>query len=307
MVIYRSERLVVSIAATIPHLTHLVLDRICRSALHAPELVGAYPFIPVLVGDEDIPTHSILGNSLYLPSLLQISSLQELRIRDTHLGDERWGTTPVSCHLDILEIGSCCYESPDFNRICAERIIDAAGRSVTELLLSSPLSKDLTRVCRLKQLRKLHISSLLPLEHLVETLTTLSTSPITALSLSCHEDDLAEEYVALEEFLSLCVEHRDDRFFSDLTSISLRTVADAFEPSPPAPPKFEFEVKQPSPGAVSALQRLQHCLQETPNTGIQDELCDEDLCTFAQPSLSIIGLNELLVAEEMEWLNADCV
>ena len=302
--VYRSERLIVSIAATIPHLTHLILDRICRSALHAPELVGAYPFIPVLVGDESIPAHPTLGNSLYLPSLLSIPSLCELRIRDTHLGDERWATVPVRCRLDVLEIGSCCYESPDFNRICAARIIDAVGHSVAELSLSSSLSSNLTKACRLKHLRKLDISSLLPLEHLVETLSTLSTSPISTLSLSCHEDDLTEEYVALEEFLSLCVEHKDDDFYSALTTISLRTVADAFESPVVVSPRFEFTVEQPMPGAIDAVQRLQQRLQEAPNTGIRDELCDGDSCAFAQSLLSTIRLNEMLVDEQMEWSEA---
>ena len=46
--------MVVSIAASVPNLQELVLDKISRSAVHAPELIGAYPFVPVVSGDEDI-------------------------------------------------------------------------------------------------------------------------------------------------------------------------------------------------------------------------------------------------------------
>ncbi|EKM56554.1 uncharacterized protein PHACADRAFT_118361 [Phanerochaete carnosa HHB-10118-sp] len=298
------ERLVVSIAATIPRLIHLELDRICRSAIHAPELVGAYPFIPVLMGDESIPAHPLLGNSLSLPSLLRIPTLRVMRIRGTHLGDERWATTPVQCQLDILEIGSCCYESPDFNRTCAERIMDATAHSVTELHLSSPLSYDPIHMRHLKHLRSLHISPLLPVEHLAESLASLSRCPITALSLTCHEDDLAEEYVALDEFVNLCADRPSEQFYSELRSVSLRTVADLFESSPPLSPKFDFEVKQLSAGATSALQRLQRCLEQAPDAGIEEELCNVPPCAFTLPRATGRPIGDLVMSEGKQWIDS---
>ncbi|KAJ7434751.1 hypothetical protein B0H11DRAFT_2258036, partial [Mycena galericulata] len=95
-----SERLVVSIAASVPELHYLSLDRISRSTIHAPELVGKYPFVPLVRGDEDIPDHPVLGSELSLPSLLSIPSLRQLTIRDTHLGDPRWASAPVACRLE---------------------------------------------------------------------------------------------------------------------------------------------------------------------------------------------------------------
>ena len=302
----RSERLVVSIPASIPHLSQLILDRVCRSALHAPELVGAYPFIPVLVGDDDIPAHPLLGNSLYLPSLLRISTLRVLRIRDTHLGDERWATTPVACKLDVLEIGSCCYESPDFNGICAQRIIDAVAHTVTELHLSSPLSYDPRAMPRLRHLRKLRLSPLLPVENLVDTLSSLSSSPVSQLELECHEDDLADEFLALEEFHELCVEHQNGSFYSHLSDISLRTVRDLYETSPPASPKVQFQVNQASAGAASVVKRMQECLQQSPEAGLEEEVCNADSCAFALCPEDSIRIDELVTEEEMWWSITDC-
>lgn len=278
-----------------------MLDRVCRSALHAPELVGAYPFIPVLVDDDDIPAHPLLGNKLYLPSLLCLPTLRVLRIRDTHLGDERWATTPVACKLDVLEIGSCCDESPDFNRICAERIVDAVAHTVTELHLSSPLSYDPRAMRHLRRLRRLRLSPLLPVESLVETLSSLSRSPVSQLVLECHEDDLTEEYLALEEFHSLCVEHCDDTFYTQLSDFSLRTVSGLFETSPPATPKVQFQVNQASAGAASVVKRMQECLQESPDAEIQEEICNADSCAYAPLPVDSIRIDELMTEEEIQW------
>ncbi|KIP09898.1 hypothetical protein PHLGIDRAFT_125894 [Phlebiopsis gigantea 11061_1 CR5-6] len=292
-----SERLVVSIAASTPHLSQLILDRVCRSALHAPELVGAYPFVPVLTGDDDIPPHPLLGDALCLPSLLRLPTLRELRIRDTHLGDTRWGSTPVACALDVLELGSCCYESPEFNRACADRIVAAAGHAVRELHLGAPLACD----HRLAHLRALHLSPLLPVEHLVETLAVLARSPIDTLSLACHEDDLAEEYVALDEFLGLCAAHaEDDDFFSHLETLALRTVSDLYEATPPASPRFQCQVR--GVAAADVVKSMQERLQEHPDAGIQEDICSSDACAFAAlPVSDSIRLDELIAEEEMQW------
>ncbi|KAI0685753.1 hypothetical protein BC835DRAFT_1221149, partial [Cytidiella melzeri] len=224
-----SERLVVSIAASVPNLTHLILDGICRSAMHAPELVGTSPFVPVVLGDTDVPTHPILGDHLSLPSLLSIPTLLELRIRDSHLGDNHWSTVVPRCKLETLEIGSCCYESPEFNSSCAQRIIDVAGKSVKDLSLSSALSSDVKTRLTLNRLNKLRVTSLLPVEELAETLTALSDSPVEVLSLECHEDDLEEQCLGLSDFLDACDGIEKRPFVSRLRRVSLETVEDVLD------------------------------------------------------------------------------
>ncbi|PCH33821.1 hypothetical protein WOLCODRAFT_94261 [Wolfiporia cocos MD-104 SS10] len=226
-----SERLVVSIAASIPNLTALSLDRVARSRLHAPELLGAYPSVPIVDNDDDIPEHPLLGCELRLPSLLRLSALKRLRIRDTHLGDPQWACTPVHCSLEVLDLGSCYYESTDYNRICTERIMANVGHTVDEFALNTALTPQTFEYAKhkeapLKRLRKVHLTPLFPVENVVDTLTTLSGSPIEELAVQCHEDDVLDMCSALEDFLNLRAERGEQALYQHLTEITVRTVSD---------------------------------------------------------------------------------
>ncbi|KAI0830647.1 hypothetical protein BC628DRAFT_1312816 [Trametes gibbosa] len=226
-----SERLVVSIAASVPNLRQLSLDRITRSAIHAPDLLGARPFVPVVKGDEDIPDHATLGRELRLPSLLRLPTLKKLRIRDTHLGDPQWETMPVYCSLEVLDLGSCYHESNDYNRVCTERIMGNIGHTVDECALNTALTSQTFAHAKhtekpLKKLRKIHLTPLFPVENVVDTLTTLSDSPVESLSVQCHEDDVVDMCSALEDFLNLRAERGENGFYQHLHEINVSTVSD---------------------------------------------------------------------------------
>ncbi|KAG6821130.1 hypothetical protein H0H93_006469 [Arthromyces matolae] len=218
-----SERLVVSIAATTPNLEQLSLDRITRSKLHASELEGTYPFIPLVTGDDDVPNHPILGSDLSLPSLLRIPSLKKLTIRDSHLGDTRWATVPVACHLEVLDLGTCYHESEEFNAVCTQRIMTAVGPTVDEFSLTTSVSDTVfatSTATPLPRLRKLHISPFFPVDSVVDTMSNLAGSPIESLSMQCYEDDVVDVCSALEDFLSLRVERGPD-FYKNLARIDV--------------------------------------------------------------------------------------
>jgi hypothetical protein len=222
-----SERLVVSIALSIRNLEELSLDRITRSRVHAPELEGVFPFIPLSLDDEDIPNHSLLGSELSLPSLLQISSLRKLTIRDTHLGDERWTTAPILCRLEFLDLGSCYHEDETFNTRCTERIMAAVGPTVDEFSLTAAVSDSLfaePTATPLRKLRKLHISPFFPVDSVVETMSNLAGSPVEGISVQCFEDDVVDVCTALEEFLNLRVE-RGCEFYHKLKRIDVSVTA----------------------------------------------------------------------------------
>jgi len=228
-----SERLVVSIAASLPKLSRLTLDRIARSAMHAPELVGCSSFVPVCTGDEDVPAHPTFGSDLSLPALLRLPALRYLRIRDTHLGDAAWSTTPILSPIEVLDLGTCYFESPEFNRLCTERIIGNIGNSVDEFSVNTPLKTDTYDFTKpvgtpLKRLRKVHLTPLLPVDDVLSTLTTLSGSPVEQLSVSCHEDDMEDMCDALKDFLALRGE-RPDELYPRLKEISVQTVGDDLE------------------------------------------------------------------------------
>ena len=199
--------------------------------MHAPELEGVFPFIPLAVNDEDIPNYSALGSELSLPSLLQISTLRKLTIRDTHLGDKRWTTVPILCRLQFLDLGSCYHEDESFNTRCTERIMAAVGPSVDEFSLTAAVSDSVFSeplVTPLRKLRKLHISPFFPVDSVVETMSNLAGSPVEGINVQCFEEDVVDVCEALENFLSLRVERGQD-FYHQLKRIdvSVTTMDDA--------------------------------------------------------------------------------
>lgn len=214
-----------------PNLKELSLDRISRSAVHAPELIGAYPYVPVVTGDESIPAHPLLGSELSLPSLLRLPTLKKLRIRDTHLGDPMWAVTPIRCTLEFLDLGSCYHETQDFNRVCTERIVGNVGHTVDEFSLNTAISTETfgfekPKETPLKKLRKIHLTPLFPVENVVDTLATLSGSPVEELSIRCHEDDVADMCTALQDFMTLCDSRKESDFYKRLANITVSTVSD---------------------------------------------------------------------------------
>ncbi|KAF8970382.1 hypothetical protein BDZ97DRAFT_1791088 [Flammula alnicola] len=223
----RSERLVVSIAASTRNLEVLSLDRITRSRIHAPELEGVFPCVPLATGDEDIPDLPVLGSELSLPSLLQIPTLRKLTIRDTHLGHEGWTTIPVACRLQVLDIGSCYHEDEDFNTRCTERIMAAVGRTVDEFSLTAAVSDSVfsePSVTPLQRLRKLHITPFFPVDSVVETMSNLAGSPVENISVQCFDEDVVDVCTALEEFLTLRIE-RGPEFYQRLKQIDVTVTA----------------------------------------------------------------------------------
>lgn len=224
-----SERSVVSIAASVPYLERLTLDGITRSFVHAPELLAAYPFVPLVVGDEDVEPHPILGSDLSLPSLLRIPTLRKLQLMETHLGDPLWGTIPSSPRLEILDLGACAHVPPEFNMMCAERIINNLARSspIQELFISTPLQDGKFRdplSTPLQSLHHIHLMPLLPVDCVVETLFTLSGSPIHTISVECYEEDAVEMCYALEAFLTMRSQQLDASFYPRLKAMNLHFV-----------------------------------------------------------------------------------
>ena len=225
----RSERSVVSIAASVPHLERLTLDGVTRSLVHAPELLAAYPFVPLVVGDEDVESHPILGSNLSLPSLLRIPTLRRLQLSETHLGDPLWGTTPSSSDLEVLDLGACGHESPEFNMMCTERIINNLARSssIRELFISTPLQDERLKdpfSTPLRSLDHIHLMPLLLVDRVVETLFALSGSPIHTISVECYEEDALEMCYALEDFLTIRLQQPNATFYRRLTAINLHFV-----------------------------------------------------------------------------------
>lgn len=217
--------------------------------LHAPELVGAYPYIPIVKGDHDLVNHPQLGSDLSLPSLLRISSLRKLTIRETHLGDPKWLTVSAACRLEVLELGSCPHETEDANSLFIERIMCTIGPSVNEASLSTAIADESfaqSAATPLKRLRKLRISPFFPVDSVVDTMSNLSGSPIESVSVRCFEDDVIDVCSAVEDFLSLRVE-RGASFYRNLVRVHVNV----------APSDISYASAKDAPQRARAARRLQ--------------------------------------------------
>lgn len=204
--------------------------------MHAPELVARYPFVPLVIGDEDIEPHPVLGSDLSLPSLLRIPTLEKLHLSETHLGDRLWGTTPSSSNLQVLDLGAYSQSDPEFNMECTERIINNLARSssIRELFVSTPLQDEMFKnpfSTPLRSLEHVHLTPLLPADRIVETLFTLSGSPLHTISVEGYEEDGLEVCCVLEDFLNLVLQHPDATFYKGLKVMNLNFVP--LDPSHP--------------------------------------------------------------------------
>jgi hypothetical protein len=224
--VFRSERLVVSVALEIPLLQELTLDKITRSQVHAPDLFGT--FIPTVVGDTDIEDHPIIGSALSLPSILQISTLQQLRIRDTHLGDRRWESVTCNAPLSVLDLGSHCHVSPEVGRAHVEAIVRNVARAspVHKLAIATGLEQTEFQhsTTPLKSLRHLELTSFFPTDGIVSTLSTLSGSPIETIAAQCFNDDVEDICESFETFLNERVERGPNQFHQRLKKLLITLV-----------------------------------------------------------------------------------
>lgn len=221
-----SERLVVSIALGVPKLRELTLDRVTRSQVHAPDLFGT--LIPTVIGDTDIEDHPDVGSALSLPSLLRISTLQQLRIRDTHLGDRQWESVTCRAQLSVLDLGSCCHVSPEDGRTHVEAIVRniAKGSPVSRLAIASGLEQTEFQhpTTPLNRLRHVELTSFFPIDGIVDTLSTLAGSPIETIAAQCFNDDVEDLCESIETFLNKRVERDPNRFHQQLKKLFIALV-----------------------------------------------------------------------------------
>ena len=218
--------MVVSIALEIPQLKELTLDRIARSQIHAPDLFGT--LIPTVVGDADIEDHRAFGSALSLPSLLQISTLQQLRIRDTHLGDRLWESATCLAPLSVLELGACCHLSPEEGRTHVETIIRNVARAspLNQLAIATGLLQTEFQhsTTPLTNLRHLELTSFFLVDEIFDTLSTLSGSPIETIGVQCFNDDSEDLCKSLETFLNERVERGSNNFHQQLEKLLITLV-----------------------------------------------------------------------------------
>jgi hypothetical protein len=76
----------------------------------------------------------------------------------------------------------------------------------------------------LKSLRHLELTSFFPIEGIVDTLSTLSGSPIETVAVQCFNDDVEDLCESLETFLNKRVERGPDQFHQQLKNLFITLV-----------------------------------------------------------------------------------
>lgn len=230
-VLHSSERLAMALILSLPALRDLSLERVTRSVMYAPELLGGT--VPVVHNDADVPAPA--GQlELRLPSLLGLTHLRRLRIRETHLGDQLWGTIVAPSEapkLEVLDLGASPNASQEDNDQFTQRIL---ARAPTRFLHTFSLSTGAppspsasfppcppsptaavpapsfgspqhahVPADAFPSLRTLHLTPLISPSVLSSTLAqpALAQSPVHTLSCAFHPDDAAEGCRAVEGFL----------------------------------------------------------------------------------------------------------
>ena len=113
--------------------------------------------------------------------------------------------------------------------MCTERIINNLARSssIRELFISTPLQDERFKgpfSTPLRSLGHIHLMPLLPVDRVVETLFTLSGSPVHTISVECYEEDALEMCYALEDFLTVRFQQPDALFYRRLRVMNLHFV-----------------------------------------------------------------------------------
>jgi hypothetical protein len=232
---------------------------------------GITIFIKWVYFPQCIPDHPVLGSGLSLPSLLRLSTLRKLKVRDTHLGDPNWSLTPIHRAPEFPDPGSRYHMSPDFNRVCTECIVGNVGPALDEFSLNTALTREAfekpkeTPLCKL---RKIYLTPLFPVENVVDTLAILSGSPVEELSVRCHEDNMLEMCSTLEDFLALHAERTGSAFYEHLAQIHVKTVTDVYDDGHSDNVSAAAATSCPTAGFSHSLTLLSHAKGAGPGASL---------------------------------------
>ncbi|KAG9311774.1 hypothetical protein JVU11DRAFT_8019 [Chiua virens] len=178
-----SERLVVALAASLPSLSHLTLNRITRSAIHIDPC--DIPFnVPVVTNDFDVPPHPRFGSHLSLPNLLRIPSLRSLEILDTWLGCDSKIDARASSSLQNLVLTGSMYSSESQSESLACSTWLHACPSLHSFHLGSALAP-LPHPSSPPRVSHVHINaSRIPVDDLSSTLDALASCHVQSISIA---------------------------------------------------------------------------------------------------------------------------
>lgn len=135
-----SERIAVSLAASLSSLTHLTLSRITRSALHVDNC--SPPGVPLVLNDHDVPSHPILGEELCIPSLLKLPTLKSLDLRDVWIDcDENMCSQGKLAQLERVSLSGSMYRDGEVESKACLAWLRACGPVLRSFKTGIPLGE----------------------------------------------------------------------------------------------------------------------------------------------------------------------
>lgn len=141
-----SERIAVSLAASLPSLTHLTLSRITRSVLHVDKC--SPPGVPLVINDHDVPSHPILGEDLCIASLLKLPTLKSLDLRDVWIDcDENMCVEGKLAQLERISISGSMYRDGEVESKACLAWLRACGPVLRSFKTGIPLGESQPSSC----------------------------------------------------------------------------------------------------------------------------------------------------------------
>lgn len=141
-----SERIAVSLAASLSSLTHLTLSRITRSVLHVENCTR--PDVPLVLNDHDVPSHPILGEELSIPSLLKLPTLKSLDLRDVWIDcDEDMRVQGKLAQLERVSISGSMYRDGEVESKACLAWLRACGPALRSFTTGIPLGESQPSTC----------------------------------------------------------------------------------------------------------------------------------------------------------------
>ncbi|KAG1885390.1 hypothetical protein F4604DRAFT_1918080 [Suillus subluteus] len=141
-----SERIAVSLAASLPSLTHLTLSRVTRSALHVDNC--SPPGVPLVLNDHDVPSHPILGEELCIPSLLKLPTLKSLDLRDVWIDcDENMSMQGKLAQLERVSLSGSMYRDGEVESKACLAWLRACGPVLRSFKTGIPLGESQPSTC----------------------------------------------------------------------------------------------------------------------------------------------------------------
>lgn len=135
-----SERIAVSLAASLSSLTHLTLSRITRSALHVDNC--SPPGVPVVLNDHDVPSHPVLGDELCIPSLLKLPNLKSLDLKDVWIDcDENMCVQGKLAQLERVALSGSMYRDGEVESKACLAWLRACGPVLRSFETGIPLGE----------------------------------------------------------------------------------------------------------------------------------------------------------------------